>query len=128
MKTKVILLLLSIALLGCKKESGEATSATITIYSPELNEVIAFGEEVHVEGTIVADGEIHGYKVYLRDEQGNDLLNGGQDHVHGDAFAIHEHWTNTVSVSTQVTVLVEVLLNHKGDKESKQVSITCLPQ
>ena len=117
MKTKVILLLLSIALLGCKKESGEATSATITIYSPELNEVIAFGEEVHVEGTIVADGEIHGYKVYLRDEEGNDLLNGGQDHVHGDAFAIHEHWTNTVSVSTEVTVLVEVLLNHKGDKE-----------
>jgi hypothetical protein len=128
MKTKVILLLLSIALLGCKKESGEATSANITIYSPELNEVIAFGEEVHVEGTIVADGEIHGYKVYLRDEQGNNLYEGGQAHVHGDAFAIHEHWTNTVSVSTQVTVLVEVLLNHKGDKESKQVSITCLPQ
>lgn len=128
MKTIVLFPLLFAVLLGCKKETGEASSATINIYSPELNAVVAYGEEVHVEGTIVADGEIHGYKVFLRDEQGHDLFIGGQGHVHGDAFAIHEHWTNTVSSSTQVTVLVEATLNHKGDKESKQVNITCLPQ
>jgi hypothetical protein len=90
---------------SCKKDSNEATTATINILSPTANAVIAFGEEVHVEGTIVADGEIHGYKVYLKDEQGNNLYEGGQEHVHGDAFAIHEHWTNNVQQSTQVKVL-----------------------
>lgn len=128
MKKTALIPLLFILLLACNKNTVDATDATINIHSPELNEVYAFGEEVHVEGTIVSDGEIHGYKVYLRDEQGNNLYEGGQAHVHGDAFAIHEHWTNNILQSTQVKVLVEVSLNHSGDKATKEVIFTCLPQ
>jgi hypothetical protein len=46
---------------ACHK--GDATSASIDIMEPIANDTIPYNESVHLEGKIVGDGKMYGFKL-----------------------------------------------------------------
>lgn len=46
---------------SCHK--GDATTATIDIVEPMVDDTIAFEEDLHLEGVITGNGKMYGYKL-----------------------------------------------------------------
>jgi hypothetical protein len=57
----ISLLITLTAITSCKKENS-ATTADINFTEITEGDTIAFGDTIHIEGTIVGDGELHGYQ------------------------------------------------------------------
>jgi hypothetical protein len=127
MKTKVYLIIcLAVILFSCKKHNG-ATSANITFIEPTAGDTLQFGEELHIEGTIQGDGELHGYSLNLINLTTGQTLLSKSTHDHGKTFSFHEHWSNNVTDSSNVKIIVVVDLDHDGEKTSKEINVVCLP-
>lgn len=111
---------------SCHK--NEASKADITIYEPSANDTVAFNDSVHFEGSILGDGELHGYTLsYTNSTTGASLFSVTSE-THATSYAFHEHWLNNLTDTTIVNVKVEVELDHEGHKTSKNVNVVCLPQ
>ncbi len=117
-------ILLSIS--SCHK--GDATTATIDIMEPIANDTIPFNESVHLEGTIVGDGKMYGYKLtYANAFTGEEYLSMVSEEK-AKSYSFHEHWQNQVTDTTMLTLKVEATLDHKGFKMDKYINVLCLPQ
>lgn len=115
-----------VTLNSCHK--NEASKADITILEPMTNDTIALNDSLHVEGTILGDGELHGYTLsYTNSTTGASLFSVASE-THATSYAFHEHWLNNLTDTTIVNVKVEVELDHEGHKTSKDINIVCLPQ
>ena len=115
-----------VTLNSCHK--NEASKADITIYEPTANDTVAFNDSVHFEGSILGDGELHGYTLsYTNSTTGASLFSVTAE-THATSYAFHEHWLNNLTDTTVVNVKVEVEINHDGDIVSKEVNFVCLPQ
>jgi hypothetical protein len=129
MKKTNISMMAFIALLSvtsCHK--GDATSATIDIMEPMVNDTVAYDDSVHFEGTIVGDGTMYGYKLtYENAATGAEYMSFPSEEK-AKSYAFHEHWHNQVMDTTAVTLKVEATLDHKGTKTSKLIQVVCLPQ
>ncbi len=127
----ISLLLLSVSIVSCKKETEEeepAANAVITINTPNENEVYAYGDTVKITGTIAADAEMHGYNVRLVNlSSGMNILNQGY-HEHGSSFIVNESWKNSVSDTTQMKIIIDAAIDHEGNLTTKERIITCYPQ
>jgi len=119
----ILVLTLSAA---CHKDH-EASSAEITFIEPSLNDTIANAAELHVEGTISADGEMHSYTLKISNAANDSVYFTKSSSQHAESYAFHEHWVNNLTDTTLVKVTVEVELNHEGAKTSKTVNVVCLP-
>ncbi|MEN9997390.1 MAG: hypothetical protein RI922_380 [Bacteroidota bacterium] len=127
MKKYIAFAILAIAIISCKKEEVEVT-ATITISSPSENDTIPFGQAVHLTGTVTGSAEMHGYTVsYTNVTTGSTLLSQVHD-VHAASYALDETWTNNVTDTAVVKLLVDVEKDHEGNMEMKEVTVVCLPQ
>jgi hypothetical protein len=130
MKTKINYFLLSVALFigltACHKH--EDVTATINLMEPMENDTLAFGTELHMHGTIVGTGELHGYSLSLKNVSTNAILFSASNTAHQETYAFDEHWVNNVTDTTFVQVYVDVELDHDGNKQNKLVNIVCLPQ
>jgi hypothetical protein len=124
-KQLIIFFALSLLIFSCKKH--EASTATISIIEPITNDTIAFGESLHYEGTVTGNGELHGYSVKLVNDQNGTILSEMASDNHAENYSFHEHWVNTLLDTTVVKLTVEVILDHEGNKVSKDVSVVCLP-
>jgi len=123
---KFVFISFSILLMSCHKHN-EATNATINFLEPTAGDTLQFGEELHIEGTIKGDGELHGYTLNLLNSNTGQSLLSKSTHDHGESFSFHEHWLNSVTDTSNVKIIVEVELNHDGDKSSKEINVVCLP-
>lgn len=111
---------------SCNK--NEASKADITVMEPAVDDTVAFNDSVHFEGTIIGDGELHGYTLtYTNTTTGQSLLSATSE-THATSYAFHEHWLNNLTDTTTVTLKVEVELDHEGHKISKEMNVVCLPQ
>ena len=119
---------LVITLFSCHKHEDEATSASITFIEPSENDTIAFGSEIHVEGTISSNGELHGYTLEIVNTADNSSVFSVSSSSHASSYAFHEHWMNNVTDTVNMRVTVDVMLTHDGQKTSKSVNVVCLPQ
>ena len=130
MKTKINYFLLSgalfIGLTACHKH--EDVTATINLMEPMENDTLAFGTELHMHGTIVGTGELHGYSLSLKNVSTNAILFSASNTAHQETYAFDEHWVNNVTDTTLVQVYGDVELGHDGNKQNKLVNIVCLPQ
>ena len=129
MKTKINYFLLSGALFfgltACHKH--EDVTATINLMEPMENDTLAFGTELHMHGTIVGTGELHGYSLSLKNVSTNAILFSASNTAHQETYAFDEHWVNNVTDTTLVQVSVDVEIDHDGTKTSKLVNLVCLP-
>lgn len=124
----IIFSLISIGffLFACEKPT-EASEATINFMEPVVGDTIAYGAELHCEGTVVGNGELHGYSLSLINLINNQTVYSATSEVHAESYVFHEHWVNNVSDTTLVKVILEVELDHDGGKTSKEITVVCLP-
>ena len=121
-------LVLTFSIFSCHKHEDEATTANITLMEPGENDTIAFGSEIHVEGTVSGDGELHGYTIGIVNTADNSSVFSVNSSSHASSYAFHEHWMNNVTDTVNMRVTVDVMLTHDGQKTSKSVNVVCLPQ
>jgi hypothetical protein len=126
----VIIALISISILSCKKEDHdhEPISATVNFIEPSVNDTIAFGEELHIEGTISGTGEMHGYTVSILKINNQEVLFTKSYSNHATMYNFHEHFTNNVTEITNAKVKVDVAKDHDGNHEIKEVNVVFLPE
>jgi hypothetical protein len=121
-------LVLTFSIFSCHKHEDEATTANITLMEPGDNDTIAFGSEIHVEGTISSNGELHGYTLEIVNSGDNSIVFSKSSSTHASSYAFHEHWMNNVSDTTNMRITIDAMLNHDGLKTSKSINVVCLPQ
>jgi hypothetical protein len=127
MKTTLsVIICLAVILFSCKKHNG-ATSAIITFIEPTEGDILQFGEELHIEGTIQGDGELHGYSLSLINSTTGQTLLSNSTHDHAETFSFHEHWSNNLTDTSNVKIIVVADLDHDGGKTSKEINVVCLP-
>jgi hypothetical protein len=129
MKSKInyfiLFSVLFIGLTACHKD--ENVTATINLMEPMGNDTIPYGTELHMHGTIVGTGELHGYSLLLKNLSTNANLFSASNSMHKETYAFDEHWVNNVTDTTVVQVSVDVTLDHNGNKGNKKVNLICLP-
>jgi hypothetical protein len=121
------LLIALTAITSCKKKNS-ATTADINFTEITEGDTIAFGDTVHLEGKVVGDGELHGYKLQLIDIISAEMLLSKNSETHALSYVFDEHWVNNVTTISNLKAVVVVEINHDGDLVSKQVNFVCLPQ
>jgi hypothetical protein len=123
---KFVFISLTVLLISCHKHNN-ATTATINFLEPTAGDTLQFGEELHAEGTIKCDGELHGYSLNIINQTTSATLLSKSASDHAETYSFHEHWINNVTDTTNVKILVEVEINHDGVKTSKEINVVCLP-
>jgi hypothetical protein len=130
MKSKInyfiLFSVLFIGLTACHKD--ENVTATINLMEPMENDTIPFGTELHMHGTIVGTGELHGYSLTLKNLTNDTIVYSSTNSTHQESYAFDEHWVNNVTDTSLIQVSVVVEVDHDGNKESKTVNLVCLPQ
>lgn len=119
------LIVVLFTLFSCDK--NKATSADIVIMTPNESQIFHYGDSVHIEGTIVGDGELHGYSLVYSNQETGDVLYNVSTENHAKSYVFHEHWFNNVTDTTLVKIKVEVTIDHDGSKTFKERTVTCLP-
>jgi hypothetical protein len=117
------------ALVSCKKEEEPTVvNATISISEPANNDTIAYNQEVHFEGTVSGNAEMHGYSVTFTNLTTNAILHSSTYPSHASSYNFHEHWVNNVTDTTQVKLKIDVEKDHDGNHEIIEITVVCLPQ
>ena len=120
------LIAVGILVVACKKQA-EASVATINFIEPTVGDTIAFGEELHCEGTVLGNGELHGYTLTMVNLLNNQTVYSASSSAHAESYVFHEHWVNNVTDTATIKVLLEVELDHDGNKSAKELNVVCLP-
>jgi len=126
--TSILVIIFSVSIYGCNKESKEAPAENIviTFSEPTSGDTIASYNSLHSEGTISSDGDMKGYSIVYVDASTNDVLFESTYDTEAEAYNFHEHWLNNVSTTTQVIVRVIAKKDHDGNTETKELTVTCL--
>lgn len=134
-KTAVIALA-TITVIACKKHKEDdhtddhgTTPVTATISITSLNEgdTIQSGETLHINGTISASAEMHGYQVLVHNHTTMTDVFSTDAHTHATSYNIHEHWTNNVSDTSNMMLKITAMKDHDGNQEIKTINFVCLP-
>jgi hypothetical protein len=124
---KFIIIFSSMVVLASCHKHNEATTASITFIEPTEGDTLQFGEELHVEGTIKGNGELHGYSINFMDSNSGQNLLSKSTHDHAETYSFHEHWMNNATDTINVKIVVDVDVNHDGGKASNEINVVCLP-
>lgn len=124
---------MSATVVSCKKDQAEeehepAAVPTFTIDTPIENQSFAYGDTIKITGMITSETDMHGYNVRLIDLSTNMNLIDKVYHEHGNSFTFSESKKNTVSDTTQMTIIIDAAIDHDGNIATKSRSITCYPQ
>lgn len=128
----ITLLMLTLSVVSCKKENEtedeQPANAVITLNTPWAMQHVDYGDSVKITGTIIADKEMHGYNVSLKNNAtGAFPINQGY-HEHASSFVINESWKNTVTDTSYMTVDIQAAIDHDGSVVTQQRIIICYPQ
>jgi hypothetical protein len=107
------------ALSSCKKDV--TPTATLTIMEPMAMDTVAIGDTVHMEGTVVGSGELHGYSLSLTNLSTGQIVYSGSTDVHQTSYAFDEHWINNVAGVSTMRLSLTVNLDHEGHTTTKSV-------
>ncbi|MGV3630215.1 MAG: hypothetical protein ACO1O6_03375 [Bacteroidota bacterium] len=132
MKTNILIFALvlgtGITFISCEKDKEEEhATATISFEEPVTGDTIASGAEMHMEGTILGTGELHGYTLSVINAANQAVLFTKTYDTHASSYNFHEHWVNNVTDTTAVKVRMDVTEDHDGNHEIKEVNVVCLP-
>lgn len=134
-----IVTLFALTALGfsCQKEDPQGSNdqpeektMNITIQSPQTSSTFAYNENVTIQGVINSNFDAHGYIVRYYNTTNNDSLLYEKDgHEHGEDISFSVSWTNNLEIQSDVRIEVTAVSDHQGTyTETKEVSVTCLPQ
>jgi hypothetical protein len=106
--------------ISCEKHHDPIT-ATLTILEPLPGDTIAAGGALHMHGTVVGSGELHGYSLTLTNLTTNQVVFSGSNANHATSYAFDEHWVNAGGAWSNMRLTLEVELDHDGNSTSKSV-------
>lgn len=129
MKTNwsIFFIILVVSISACKRDVAPASDATITFIEPAVGDTIALGEELHAEGMVEGNGEMHGYQLIFTNQTNQTTVLNLSSDTHAETYSFHEHWVNNVSDTSIIDVKIIVELDHDGNTKEKAVQIVCLP-
>lgn len=115
--------LLTIA--ACKHDHEDDTTAPVlTIAEPAENDSVS--GEVHIEGD-VTDESLHELSIKItKDSDGSEVFSATPEVHDLTAYHFHEHWEQTVSAETAVTLTI-IVEDHNENKTTKTVKFTVKP-
>lgn len=123
----IVWIAVSAVFISCNKDKGEAKNVDINFTEPSVGDTILSWNQLHVEGTISADGELKGYSVSVFRVSDNAMLFTTTYEVPASAYNFHEHWMNDLQDTTRVIVKVEVSKKQGGNKIEATREVVCLP-
>jgi hypothetical protein len=116
---------------ACQKDKEAETvkaDPVFTFLAPAENQVYNYGDTVHIDGTITALYDMHGYNVKLYNEATQQLVLNQGYHQHATSFTVSEAWKNTVADTTILKLTIDAAIDHEGGIATKEVTLTCYPQ
>jgi|GEM_PF-665582 len=128
---------LATAFSSCKKEEDDdhqhddnttPKTVTITVNEPLENAQFNLGQELSFDISVSANFEMHGWEIKLINLSDNNALVFEADlHDHGTSYTIHEHWTNNVTMMSDMELQIKVAKGHEESDgyETKNVHFHC---
>lgn len=105
---------------SCEKHSAPIT-ATLTFLEPQAGDTVIAGEALHMHGTVVGSGELHGYSLTLTNLTTNQVVYSGSNATHQSSYAFDEHWVNMEGATSIMKLSLVVNLDHEGNTTTKSV-------
>lgn len=121
------LFILSVLTMSCKKNNEAASAIEISFIEPVVGDTIASWNQIHVEGTIVAKGDMTGYKISILKQSDNSILFEKTYDIKAPAYNFHDHWMNNLYDTTSVIVKVDAFSSNEANNLSKTINVVCLP-
>lgn len=117
---------------ACKKDEDEdhedPVTATFDITTLHEGDSIANGSMAMVHGTITGSGEMHGYKVqFITTSSGNVEHENSLD-SHASSYSLMEEWTNNVSTTSNMKVVITAYIDHDGGTQTKEINFVAKGQ
>ncbi len=104
---------------SCSKEKTNA-SPTITLEEPGLNDTVALNGEIHVEGNVADDEELHEMAIWIT--YMGDTVDNEYPTVHAlKTYDFHRHYEATAAGTYTVNVVVA---DHEGLTASETRTVT----
>lgn len=85
---------------------------------PVESSVVRFGDTLFIRGTATCAQELHGYEIGIR-KPGASNLYFQHYHGHGNTITMEESWKNTINETSDMEVVVSVILDHEQHKQDK---------
>lgn len=106
----------------CSRQNEEMNipQANIQITMPAEHSVVHFGETLSIKGTATSNAEMHGYEIGIRKSGGSNLFFQNY-HGHGNTIVIEESWKNTINETTDMELVINVILDHELHKQTEIV-------
>lgn len=124
MKASIYLITFTLGILfvgtSCKKHH-EPVTATLTLLEPQPGDTIAAGDSLHMHGTVVGSGELHGYSLTLTNLTTNQVVFSGSTTNHATSYAFDEHWVNMIGATSNMKLSLIVNLDHDGTTASQSL-------
>jgi len=124
MKASIYIITFTLGILfvgtSCEKHHDPIT-ATLTLLEPQAGDTVMAGEALHMHGTVVGTGELHGYSLTLTNLTTNQVVFSGSNSSHQTSYAFDEHWVNLEGATSNMRLNLVVNLDHDGTTTSKSV-------
>lgn len=108
-------------LCSCSRDEQDSVTlpkANIDIISPVENSVVRLGDTLFISGTATCPHELHGYEIGIRKPGASNLF-FQHYHGHGNTITMEEGWKNTINETSDMEVVVSVILDHEQHKQDK---------
>ena len=120
--TASLLAVMALTFSSCKKDETNA-APTITLEEPENNSTVTLGDEIHIEGTVADDEELHEMAIWVTFM--GDTVDNEYPTVHAlKTYDFHRHYETTAAGTYTVNVVVA---DHEGLTASETRTVTVAP-
>lgn len=127
----IVIVLYGSMLSSCRKEDDKKTIeeteaenvVTIQLNTNATSDTIAFGEELHITGTVLGTQEMHGYELVLKNMMTDSVLFKTSEHDHATSYTIHGHWMNNLQNTSGLHITLVVEKDHDGNTLTKEVNL-----
>lgn len=121
---------MAVSISSCQKKEevpAQPDKVDIEITSPKADLVYHKGDTIKIAGTATYVSQMHGYTVAIYKKGSETPLYEGSEHTHGDKLAIEEHWVDTLSESSALTLKVNVIIDHDNNTSTKELDFSSQP-
>ena len=125
MKNYIALVVVLFTLLSCHRH--EENSATITISSPDPALYFVGGDTVFIQGSVVAESEMHGMTIQLLNDASDSVMFTYSNEEHLASYSFNQFYVNQVSQHTDVRLEVVAELDHDGNEAKKTMLLHFYP-
>lgn len=115
---------------GCQKKDQtppQPSKVSFNVISPKEGQVFKQGDTVAINIQVSYISQLHGYTLKITNAAQTQTYFEKENHVHGDHFEINEKWIDTLPGETRLSLELETVIDHEGNKSNKTLTLTSIP-